>query len=443
MTIALIIVVVVVIALLTLVSYTERLYTESGKFLSREFQENIEIFEQQVEPRIGLNRQRAALSMALLEQISTATITMIIAFGVFSGKNWAVGEIVQAAVMVALVIIVFNRFLPYLFFSRTRGSWLVGLTPVLRLLIYLCMPLTLILGFMQSVVSLTKENIEEQPEHPSEAVDALIEAGQDEGILEESDRDLIHSVVEFGDKIVREVMTPRPKIVAVPVETTVEQLTEILKGRPFSRIPVYEGDIDHIKGVVHAHDILQIPDADAHTKTVSELMKGDLYFVPETKRGSELLRELQRENLRMAVVIDEYGGVAGVVTIEDLVEEIVGEIRDEREPKSDAIVRENEHSYVVPGSMDVDHLYELFRLYVEDLNLDEWEATTVAGFVTEAAGHIPQRGEVIEHGGLVFEVLDATNRRVERLRIRLKEPEKSEQEHSEKVAARGKDEKAR
>lgn len=441
MTIALIIMVIVVIALLTLVSYTERLYTESGKFLSREFQENIEIFEQQVEPRIGISRQRAALSMALLEQISTATITIVVAYSIFAERQWGMAEIFRAAVIVGLVIVVFNRFLPYLFFSRTRGTWLIPLTPVLRLLIYLCMPLTLALGFMQSVVSLTKENTEEQPEHPSEAVDALIEAGQDEGILEESDRDLIHSVVEFGDKIVREVMTPRPQIVAVPIETTVEQLTELVRNKTFSRVPVYEGNIDHIKGVVHAHNILQISDVEAHTRTVAELMTSDLYFVPETKRVSELLKELQRENMRMAIVIDEYGGVAGLVTIEDLVEEIVGEIRDERE--AEAVVRENEHSYVVPGSMDVDHLDQLFGVQIEGLNLDEWEATTVGGFVTEAAGHIPQRGEVIDHDGLVFEILDATNRRVERLRIRLKEAAKPAPDASERVAARSKDDDSR
>jgi putative hemolysin len=418
-TITLLLVMAVVIALLTLVSYTERLYTEAGKFLSREFQENIEIFEQQVEPRIGLSRQRASLSMALLEQISTATITLIIGYSVFAGRQWGFAEFVQAVVLVLLVILIFNRFLPYLFFSRTRGSWLISLAPVLRILIYCCMPLTLVLGFLQSVVSLTKENAEEQPEHHSEAVDALIEAGQDEGILEESDRDLIHSVVEFGDKIVREVMTPRPKIFAVPVNTTVEQLTEMLRDRPYSRIPVFEGDLDHIRGIVQSRDILQVPDSEAHTKSVRDLMNNELYFVPETKRGSELLRELQRENIQLAIIIDEYGGVAGVVTIEDLVEEIVGEIHDERQDSAD-VVKESDSSYIVPGSMDVDHLDELFGMQVEALNLDEWEATTVAGFVTEVAGHIPRRGEFVEHEGLIFEILDATSRRVERVRIRVK-----------------------
>ncbi len=243
-------------------------------------------------------------------------------------------------------------------------------------------------------------------------MDALIEAGQEEGILEESDRDLIQSVVEFGDKTVREVMTPRPEIVAVPTTTTVEEFTELLKKYPYSRIPVYEGDIDHIKGIVYVKDVLQVSDVEAHTKTVGELMKPEVYFVPETKLGSELLRTMQRDNTRLAVVIDEYGGVAGLVTIEDLVEEIVGEIRDEHE-KSE-VVKESDTSYIFNGNTDVDLLEKLFGF-----RPDEKEATTIAGLVSELAGHIPKAGEVFEENGLRFEVLESTERRVDRVRVTL------------------------
>ena len=416
------------IAILTLASYTARLHNEAGKFLSREFQENIEIFEQQIEPHLGVTPQRAYLSMAILEQLSTAGVALIVAYTVFKENGWHASEVVQAIVILSIIIILFHRFLPYLFFSRTRGTWLITLRPVLRALIYLAMPLTLTLGFMQSVVSLTRENIDEEPEHPSEAVDALIEAGQDEGILEESDRELIHSVVEFGDKIVREVMKPRPDVVAVPLEMTVAQVTELLKGRPFSRLPVYEGDLDHIKGILFAHDLLQVDDADAHTKTAKDLMHPDVYFVPETKRGSELLREMQRDNVRMAIVIDEYGGMAGLVTIEDIVEEIVGEIRNERE-KAD-VVRESENTWVVSGNIDVDRLADLF-----DVRTDDWEATTVGGLVSEIAGRIPQPGESVEDEGLRFEVLESTNRRVQKVRITATgEQVRSAESHKEEEA---------
>jgi CBS domain containing-hemolysin-like protein len=402
----------VLLGLLALVSYVDRLYAEMGKFLSREFQENIEAYEERVEPRLHASRARAAMSMTVLTQLCMASIGVLIGYVLFKENRWVVLDLVQAAVSLIFIIVIFHQLLPYLFFVRTRGAWLVHWVPVLRGLIYIALPATLILGFGLSVASLTREHGEKQPEHPSEAVDALIEAGQEEGILEESDRDLIQSVVEFGDKTVREVMTPRPEIVAVPVSTTIAEMTELLDKYPYSRIPAYESDIDHIKGILYAKDLLQVADVEAHTRTVGDLMKPEVYFVPETKLGSDLLREMQRDNARMAIVIDEYGGVAGLVTIEDLVEEIVGEIRDEHE-KSE-VVKESDTSYIFNGNTDVDLLDKLLGV-----RPDEKEATTIAGLVSELAGHIPKAGEVFEEKGLRFEVLESTERRVDRVRVSL------------------------
>ena len=403
------------LGLLTLASYVDRLYQEIGKFLSREFQNNIDAFEQKVEPRLGVSRARASLSMAILTQLTTAAIAMLIGFTVFRDRAWSAEEVLQATLSLVLIIIIFNRFLPYVLFSRTKGEWLGHWSLVLRILIYLVLLPTLVLGFLQSVTSLTKERVEEQPESPTEAVDALIEAGQEEGIIQEGDRDLIQSVVEFSGKTVREAMKPRPEMVAVPVTTTVEQFVELLKTKPFSRVPVYENSIHNIEGILYAQDVLQVSDAEAHSRTVDTLMRKDVYFVPESKLGSDLLRKMQKHNIRMAIVIDEYGGVAGLVTIEDLVEEIVGEIGDEHEKTQ--IVRENDNSYIVPGNMDVDRLDELFGVRPEGK-----QATTVGGLVSELAGKIPERGEMVEDDGLRFEVLEATDRKVDRVRITSSQP---------------------
>jgi putative hemolysin len=403
------------VGLLTLVSYVDRVYTEIGKFLSREFQDNIDSFEQKVEPRLVAGRARASLSMAILVQITMAAIAMSVGFTVFSDKAWSLQEIAQATLSLILIIIVFNRFLPFVLFSRTNGEWLARWIPLLRVLIYFVLPVTLVLGFLQSVASLTKRPSEEQAESPAEAVDALIEAGQEEGILQASDRDLIQSVVEFSGKTVREAMKPRPEMVAVPTDMTVERFIELLRTKPFSRVPVYRDSIHNIVGVVYAQDVLQVADTEARTRTVESLMRKDVYFVPESKLGSDLLREMRRNNIRMAIAVDEYGGVAGLVTIEDLVEEIVGEIRDEHEKSQ--VIKENDHSYIVPGNMDVDHLDELFGVRPNGK-----EAATVAGLVTELAGRIPQKGEIIEEEGLRFEVLESTDRRVERVRIVAVEP---------------------
>jgi CBS domain containing-hemolysin-like protein len=403
------------LALLVLASYVDRVYQEIGKFLSREFQDNIDVFEQKVEPVLNVSRTRASLSMSVLKQSTIAAIALTVGYLVFGNQHWDIYDILQAGITLILIVIIFNQFLPFVFFSRTNGAWLIRWTWLLRLLIYLVLPITIALGFLQSVASLTRQNTHEQPESVSEAVDALIEAGQEEGIIQEGDRDLIQSAVEFSGKTVREAMKPRPEIFAVPVETTVERFIEMLRTKHYSRVPVYSESIHNIKGVVYAQDVLQVPDTEAATRTLATLMRRDVYFVPESKLGSDLLREMQKNNIRMAIVVDEYGGVAGLVTIEDLVEEIVGEIRDEHEKPE--IVRENERSYIVSGGMDVDRLAELFGTKPEGR-----ESATVAGLVSELAGHIPRKGETVDDDGLRFEVLESTDRKVERVRISAVQP---------------------
>ena len=404
------------LAFLALASYVDRVYQEIGKFLSRDFQDNIDIFEQKIEPILNVSRPRASLSMSVLKQMTTATIALLVGYLVFADQRWSIYEILQAAISLILIIIVFNQFLPFVFFSRTNGAWLLRWIWLLRILIYLVLPVTIVLGFLQSVASLTRQNTHEEPESAAEAVDALIEAGQEEGIIQAGDRDLIQSAVEFSGKTVREAMKPRPEMFAVPMETTVERFIELLRTKHYSRVPVYSESIHNIKGIVYAQDVLQVPDSEAATRTLATLMRRDVYFVPESKLGSDLLREMQKNNIRMAIVVDEYGGVAGLVTIEDLVEEIVGEIRDEHDKPE--IVRENDQSYVVAGGMDVDRLAELFGTRPEGR-----ESATVAGLVSELAGHIPRKGEIVNDDGLRFEVIESTDRRVERVRISAVHPQ--------------------
>ncbi len=401
---------------LTLVSYVDRVCQEAGRFLSRDFQHNIDVFEQKIEPLLKVSRSRAALSMAVLSQLTMAAIALLIGFLLFHDADWNSYDILQAIVSLLLVITLFNRFLPFVFFSRTKGEWLGQWVLLLRGLIYLAMPVTLVVGFLQSVVTLTRENTAEQPETASEAVDALIEAGQEEGIIQEGDRDLIQSVVEFSGKTVRDAMKPRPAMFALPASTTVEKFIEMLRAKHYSRVPVFEGSIHNIKGIVYTADVLQVPDTEAHVRTLDSIMRRDVCFVPESKLGSDLLREMQKQNIRMAIVVDEYGGVAGLVTIEDLVEEIVGEIRDERDKPE--IVRDGDRGFLVSGGMDVDRLDELFGTKPEGK-----ESATIAGLVSELAGRIPRKGETVEDDGLRFEVLESTDRKIERVRVSAVQPQ--------------------
>jgi putative hemolysin len=401
--------------LLILVSYADRVYQEAGKFLSREFQDNIDSFEQKVEPKLGVSRTRAALAMAVLSQLTTATIAMLIGYLLFSDHEWTIYELLQAVISLLLIVILCNRFLPFVFFSRTKGDWLLHWTFLLRIVIYLVMPVTLVLGFMKSVASLTRQGAADVPETSAEAVDALIEAGQEEGIIQEGDRDLIQSVVEFSGKTVREAMKPRPAMFALPTNTTVEQFIDMMRTKHYSRVPVYEGTVHNIKGIVYTQDVLQVPDTEAKFRTLDTIMRREVHFVPESKLGSDLLREMQKQNIRMSIVVDEYGGVAGLVTIEDLVEEIVGEIRDERDKPE--VIRDGDKGFIVSGSMDVDRLDELFGTKPEGK-----DSATIAGLVSELAGRIPSKGEVVEEDGLRFEVIESTDRKVERVRVTTVQP---------------------
>ena len=200
-------------------------------------------------------------------------------------------------------------------------------------------------------------------------MDALLEAGEEEGILEESDRELVRSAVEFGDKVVLEVMTPRPEIFAVPGTLTLRKFTAEINEHAFSRVPVYSGSLDNVTGIAFAHDLLNILDAEASTRTVAQIQR-PAAFVPETKKVAELLREMQREKQHMRIVIDEYGSVAGLVTIEDLLEAIVGNIADEHdEPEADdAPIREPNGAYVVSGSFELSRLRDLFADQFEPAN---------------------------------------------------------------------------
>ncbi len=411
------ILIVLLLMVLTLASYVERLYSEMGKFLAREFQENIDAWEQQVEPRLRLKSEHVRLSAAILAQISLACLTLLFAMLLFDrGPNDkpTPAEVAQVVLGVVLVILLFNQLLPFMFFTRTRGVWIVRLRGPLRLMFYLVMPVTLFLGFLLSVAALAESSPRKEEETPGEAVEALIEAGEEEGIVEESNRDLVRSAVEFGGKVVREVMTPRPEMFAVAGTLTIEEFLQMIESRPYSRVPVYDGTLDHITGIVFAHDLLRIRDEDARTQKVASIQR-PATFVPETKNVSELLREMQHEKQHMRIVIDEYGGTAGLVTIEDLLEEIVGNITDEHEDESERVLHEADGSWIVPGNLEIERLDDLLGGEAEIP--EDSEATTVAGLVSEAAGRIPQSGEVIERYGARFEILASTDRRIERLHV--------------------------
>jgi len=401
-----------------LASYIRRVYADFGKILAREEQENLDAWEELIEPRLGLSREHAAICAAILQQLALGIIALEFGAVLFDRAPGLArptyAEIAQAVLGVVMVVVFCNQVLPSLLFNRTRGRWVKPLVWPIRLLLWVVTPITVFVRFFFSVAALAEEPVTAEEESAVD-VEALLEAGEEEGILEENDIDLVRSAVEFGDKLVREVMTPRPEIFAVLDSMTLEQFLIQLREHNFSRVPVYSGSLDNVTGIAFAHDLLQISDEEARTRTVGGI-KREAVFVPETKRGYELLREMQREKQHMRIVIDEYGGVAGLVTIEDLLEQIVGDICDEHEEEVNPL-REPGGVWVVPGSFPVDQLADLFG---EPIELgEEYEATTLGGLASEITGRIPLAGELVmlEPVGLKMEIVASTGRRVERVRV--------------------------
>lgn len=400
-------------ALLTLFAYVDRLYTEMGKFFLMGVEDNLQVFERDVEPALKLDRGRGGLTFAILTQMMILTVAVLGGYLAFAHGPLSWGGILQTVVLLVVAVVVFAHLVPHVLITRTVGDWLVRFRPVLRVSALVATPVVAVLSFSFSVANLGSETSpgQETPA-PGDAIEALMERSEEQGLIEEEDRRLIQSVVDFGDKTVREVMTPRPNIVAVEKSITLEDLLKTLEAKHYSRVPVYSGSLDNIEGFVYTREFIQIEDQELKRTRTGDRLRPVL-FVPETKPVADLMREMQQQNNQMAIVIDEYGSVAGLATMEDLVEEIVGEIHDETETQRD-VVAEGGNSYVVSGNLDIDRLADLFGVRPEVPG----DVATVAGLVNALAGHVPQVGEVLDHDGLCFEILAANGLKVDRLRIR-------------------------
>ena len=405
---------------LALVSFVQLLYLESLRLRTRE-SDALEFFKDSLEDMIGYDSEDGALTFSLLKHtLIAAAGSIIVAATLLHTPNW-VGFI--EGFTIAWLLMLFSAYLvPQLLYRRTAAAWLIPLIPLLRLLATLVRPLTALLKFLNSLHALAEPaNEQEEEDNPNEDIEALITAGEEEGIIEKEDSRLIHSVVAFGDKRVREVMTPRRQMVTIDASSSLDDLRALARNEQFSRIPVCDGSLDNIIGFVHVRDLFELDPGDKTRTSIRDLMR-PIVAVPETKLASDLVKEIQASGTHIVYVVDEYGNVAGLVTLEDLMEEVFGEIRDEHEPAHD-LVRNQDGSVTVSGSFDVDHLHDLFDFRPED----DIESTTIGGLVTEWLGEVPAAGAAVERDGLRLEVLAADPLRVIRVRI-LRTPEPAEDE---------------
>ena len=283
---------------------------------------------------------------------------------------------------------VVSRLLP----TITAASWL---------LLPLAIPVRKIFG--------SRERTQTTPA-TEEEVQAYIDVGREEGILDKGEEKLLLSIVDLGDTRVREVMTPRTDIVSIDESESPDALADLFMATKYSRIPVVRGSIDKVAGTVHVKDMFEAMRRGG-PRSIAEILR-QTYFVPESKKVSELLREFQRRHLWIAIVVDEYGGVSGLVTVEDLLEEIVGEIWDEHEDEREAVTPAGESAYSVSGKENVETIRELFGRGPEGEDF-----TSIGGLLAARLGHIPRPGETHRESGLLFTVEEADRRRVYRVRV--------------------------
>jgi putative hemolysin len=314
-------------------------------------------------------------------------------------------------------IVVFEHLLPLLIVRHDPERVLIALLPSFTFVSRIMKPITL--SLVGLIATLRRERQSAAPpdgtpaeEESGEVAHAYLEAGEQEGLIEREDRRLLESIVDFGGTLVREVMTPRPDIVAVPANETLAELKQVFVEQQYSRVPVYRETLDHIVGFVYVKDLIRLPELPPTEPVVERLLR-PAHYVPETKRVSDLLKEFQRQQVQSAVVVDEYGGTAGLVTIEDLLEEIVGEIRDEYDVEMEPIQQEGDGAFVFSGKVAIDDLNE--RLGV---SIPREGFGTIGGYLLAQLGRVPAVGEQFDVDGLHIEVLEAERRRVTRVRIR-------------------------
>lgn len=396
--------IVVTIPLLGLVTFVQILYLESMRLRTRDLP-SLKFFKETLEDKVGLDTEVGAGSFSLIKH--SLLIVLALLYFVWFAILW------EAAVAALLTMMAVCFALPQLFYRRTSGRWLMAMVPLLRALGWIARPFVALLSFFQSLIDLTEDTArEEEPPTPAENIEALISAGTEEGLIGEQDRELIQSVVEFGDKVVREVMTARPNIVAIQADCTLEQLRQLVIHEQYSRIPAYEQNVDQIIGFVHVRDMFEVDEEEREDRSVRELVR-TILFVPETKPVHELMRQMQQENTHMVIVVDEYGNTAGLATMEDLLEVIIGEIRDEHEPDSD-VIEDGHGGYIVSGNFDLDRVSDLLESFHRE---EDIESTTVGGLISEWLGRVPKAGEFVDRDGLRIEVLASDDLRVEQVRL--------------------------
>lgn len=402
---------ILLIVLTVLFTTVQTLYVESMRLRARELPA-LQYFKEVLEAKLKMRTETGSLTFSLWKHACLVAMGVFVLAQVVTQERLNALDLIEALAAALLLMNLSAYLIPQLLYQRSSGRWMIAFLPFYSVTALAARPFVAALGFMHSLLDIVKQEPKDnEPATPAENIDTLITAGTEEGLIEEDDRKLIESVIAFGDKVVREVMTPRPNMIAIRADDTLEQLRELVVHEQFSRIPVCQTSIDDIVGFVHVRDMFEVPESDRLKRTVRELMR-PIRLVPETKSVHDLMREMQQDGSHMVIVVDEYGNTAGLATMEDLVEVILGEIRDEHEPDSD-IREDGNGGFIVSGNFDLARLADMLEYRSEE----DIESTTIGGLIMEWLGRVPKEGEIIERDGIRAEVLTSDDMRIEQVRL--------------------------
>src|SRR5688572_13998672 len=355
----------------------------------------------------------ARLILGIIFSLATMAIAIL------TRRTGSFQSIGMLLLFIAIFILICEHVVPMFIARRDPERVLKVLLPPFDVAARFVAPLTNAL--VRLIVDARRDRYTAQPgnpvvEEPREAPDASPDTAEDPRLMEGDERRLLQSIVEFSDTLVREVMTPRPDIVAITEDAAIADLRALFRDQEYSRIPVYKENLDNILGVIFVKDLIRLADDWKDSDSILPLLR-PATFVPETKRVSDLLKEFQRKQVQLAMVVDEYGGTAGLATLEDLLEEIVGEIRDEYDVEAEPVVEVGQGTFVFSGKANFAEVRDRLHVEVEPEGFE-----TVGGYVLTRVGRVPSVGETFELDGLVVEVVEAERRRIHRVKMRRAAP---------------------
>lgn len=386
--------------------------------------------------------KKAALVLALLEKQNKLISTLLVGNNIvnisasslatkLAIEAWGNAGVGLATGIMTIVVLVCGEVVPKNLAASHATRWALSVVSILKILVAVLSPVVVVLTWISDTVIKLSKGAEEDPLITESELKLLVNAGQEEGFLDETETEMINSIFEFDETIVKEIMVPRIDMVAINIDESVNTVIDLIIDAGHSRIPAYDGSIDNIVGILYAKDILKNIERDFDQWKVRDLLR-PAYYIPENKKVNDLLTELRQKKVHMAIILDEYGGTAGLVTIEDLIEEIIGDIQDEYDVEEDLLVKNEDGSYIADARALVDDVANVL-----DVDIEDSESETIGGLIFEHLGGVPHVGDHVELEEMRALVTEVTGRRISKVQLWVVEkPQEEVEEESRFFKAR-------